>query len=86
MTKTCQLRWFEWVTVVLIAAALVLALMPHSHAAAAPDWLAALPVSFIGLLAPLVLVGFAAARRAARPSAEPLLPASFQRPPPSQLL
>jgi hypothetical protein len=45
-------------------------------------WMAILPVFFIGLVSPLTLVSTAAVRGLHQRPAAPLLPASFQRPPP----
>jgi hypothetical protein len=46
------------------------------------SWLAMLPVFFIGLIAPLALHSAPSTHSLGRGPAEPLLPASFQRPPP----
>jgi hypothetical protein len=45
-------------------------------------WMAILPVFFIGLVSPLTLVSAAFIRGLRQAPAAPLLPASFQRPPP----
>jgi hypothetical protein len=45
-------------------------------------WMAILPVFFIGLVSPLSLVSTATIRSLYQMPAAPLLPASFQRPPP----
>jgi len=45
-------------------------------------WMAIVPVFFIGLVSPLTLVSAAFIRGISWPPAAPLLPASFQRPPP----
>jgi hypothetical protein len=59
----------------------------HQAKAASRDagsgvWTALLPVFFIGLVSPLSLVSAASIQGLHRPPAPPLLPASFQRPPP----
>ena len=46
------------------------------------SWFAMLPVFFIGLIAPLALQPAPSTHSLGRGLAEPLLPASFQRPPP----
>jgi hypothetical protein len=46
------------------------------------SWLAMLPVFFIGLIAPLALESAPSPNSLGRWPAQPLLPASFQRPPP----
>ena len=53
-----------------------------SRSASIGVWMAILPVFFIGLVSPLTLVSAAFIRGISRPLAAPLLPASFQRPPP----
>lgn len=45
-------------------------------------WMAILPVWFIGLVSPLCLLSAASIRRFGRTPSAPLLPASFERPPP----
>jgi hypothetical protein len=45
-------------------------------------WMAILPVFFIGLVSPLTLLSAASIRGLYQAPAAPLLPASFQRPPP----
>ena len=46
------------------------------------SWMAMLPVFFIGLIAPLALKSAPTGQSVGRGPAEPLLPASFERPPP----
>lgn len=48
-------------------------------------WMAVLPVQFVGLVSPLSQFSSLCARYPGHTSAAPLLPASFQRPPPSLL-
>jgi hypothetical protein len=48
-------------------------------------WTTMLPVLFIGLLAPLSLISAQSLRSIGRTPSAPLLPVSFQRPPPSVL-
>jgi|SRR5580698_253276 hypothetical protein len=55
---------------------------PIFHAAGTGTWLAVLPVLFIGLVSPLSLASAASTRCLGHAPAAPLLPASFQRPPP----
>jgi hypothetical protein len=45
-------------------------------------WMAMLPVFFIGLVSPLSLISAASIRSICQAPAAPLLPSSFQRPPP----
>ena len=56
------------------------------HGAHSGEWMAVLPVFFIGLLAPLSLISPRSTQCLGRPPAAPALPSSFQRPPPSLLL
>jgi len=53
-----------------------------SSGAALRGWAGALPVLFLGLLALPVLSAPVASPHTSRPHSAPLLPASFQRPPP----
>ncbi len=48
-------------------------------------WMAILPVFFIGLIAPLSLLAANSARYRGQAPAAPLLPSSFQRPPPHRV-
>ncbi len=78
-------RAFLLIAAIAIGAALLLLLVPHAHGADNGAWLAVLPILFVGLISPLSLltpqsllcIGFV-------PSA-PVLPPTFQRPPPSPL-
>jgi len=57
----------------------------YLHGASSGAWTAILPVLFIGLVAPLSLISPRALRSLGRTASAPLLPVSFQRPPPSLL-
>ena len=50
--------------------------------ASSGTWMAMLPVFFVGLVAPLNLCSAASFRHLGQTPAAPLLPSSFQRPPP----
>ena len=78
-------RIFGTVAVVAVVAALLLLLVPHGHAAGAPDWLAILPLLFVGVISPLSLLAPLANDYIGRAPDAPLLPALFQRPPPFRL-
>ena len=52
------------------------------RSAGSGTWVAIVPVLFIGLVFPLVLLSAASTRSQGRPPAPPLLSALFQRPPP----
>jgi hypothetical protein len=77
-----QRRGFQSIAAIAIGIALLLLLVPHGHSGAAADFVAILPLLFVGIISPLSLLtplGFAYAGRV--PEA-PLMAASFQRPPP----
>jgi hypothetical protein len=49
-------------------------------------WMAMLPILFVGLVSPLSLISPLAFKHLTRTSDAPVLPFSFQRPPPSRLV
>jgi hypothetical protein len=57
-----------------------------AHSADSNAWAAMLPVLFVGLVSPLNLLSPRSALCIGRAPAAPLLPFSFQRPPPATLL
>ncbi len=71
--------------VIAIAAALVLLLIPHGDFGDGGAWLAVLPMLFVGLISPLSLLSPLASIYLGRTPEAPLLPSSFQRPPPCSL-
>ncbi len=74
--------WF-WIAVAAVAIAILALLVPHPHhAGAQPDWLALLPVFFVGLLVPLTLLPLLPVLSLDHTPQAPALAASFQRPPP----
>ena len=73
------------VAVVAVVAALLLLLVPHGHAAGAPDLLAILPLLFVGVISPLSLLAPLANDYVGRTPNAPALPTRFQRPPPFAL-
>lgn len=75
--------WF-WVAIAAIVIALVALLVPHGHIAGQSEWLALLPVFFVGLLAPLSLMPVLANLAVGCVPAAPVLVPSFERPPPSR--
>lgn len=68
--------------VIAIAAALLCLLAPHSPSGHGPDWVALLPLLFVGIISPLSLLPRMAFVYASRVPAAPPLPVRFQRPPP----
>jgi hypothetical protein len=82
MSAFRQKRAWLWIAIAAIAIALLALLVPTNHNCAQPDWLALLPVFFVGLIAPFsVLVPLAARSHNPAPRTPTLTPA-FQRPPP----
>ena len=76
-----------WILVAAIAilTALALLLAPHGHSGDAGAWLAVLPILFVGMISPLSLLSPLAFAYLGRTPDAPVLPVSFQRPPPSRL-
>jgi hypothetical protein len=70
--------------VIAIAAALLCLLAPHSLSGHGPDWVAILPLLFVGIISPLSLLPRMANVYASRVPAAPALPIRFQRPPDSK--
>lgn len=78
--------WF-WIAIAAIAIVLVALLVPHIHGntQVQPDWLALLPVFFVGLLAPFTLLPLLPVLSLGHAVEAPSLAPSFQRPPPFRL-
>jgi hypothetical protein len=70
---------------IAIGFAIVLLMIPHGHSAGDADWLAILPIFFVGLISPLSLLSPMAYAYVGRAPDAPAQPASFQRPPPFTL-
>jgi len=86
MTQQWHRRGWALVAVIAIMAALVLLLVPHGHSADAGAWLAILAIlPFAGVISPLSLLSPMAYIYLGRAPSAPVLPASFQRPPPIRL-
>jgi predicted membrane metal-binding protein len=75
-------RGWALVATIAILAALLLLLIPHAHSGDAGAWLAILPIHFVGVISPLSLLCPLAYVYLGRTPDAPVLPASFQRPPP----
>jgi hypothetical protein len=83
MISNRQRRTWFLVAVIAIMAAVVLLLIPHGNSGDAGAWLAVLPLLlFVGLISPLSLLSPLAYMYLGRVAEAPVLPASFQRPPP----
>jgi hypothetical protein len=85
MKRNRHSRNWALIAVVAIVAALVLLLIPHGHSTGAAAWLAILPILFVGVISPLSLLPPMAYQYLGRTPDAPLLPVSFQRPPPFTL-
>ncbi len=78
-------RGWALIAAIAIVAALFLLLIPHGHSGDAGAWLAILPLLFVGFISPLSLLSPLTAPYEGRTPDAPVLPASFQRPPPFRL-
>jgi hypothetical protein len=83
MTQGWNRRGWALVAAIAILAALALLLVPHGNSGDAGAWLALLPILlFVGVISPLSLLSPMAYIYLGRTPDAPVLPASFQRPPP----
>jgi hypothetical protein len=80
-----QRRGFLLVAAIAIGIALLLMLVPQGHSGHGPDWLAILPILVVAMISPLSLLPRMAIVYIGRSPDAPVLPASFQRPPPFAL-
>lgn len=80
-----HLRGWSLIAAIAIGIALVLMLVPHSHSGDGAGWLAILPLLFVGVISPLSLLSPLAYEYSGRVLDAPILPTSFQRPPPFRL-
>lgn len=85
MTQNRHRRAWLLVAAIAIMAAVVLLLVPTGHSGDSVAWLAILPILFVGLIAPLSLLSPMAYIYLGLTPDAPVLPSSFQRPPPFQL-
>jgi len=82
MFQNRQRRGWILIAAIAIGIALVCMLIPHGHSGGSPDWLAILPILFVGVISPLSLLPPLACAYAGRAPGAPALPSRFQRPPP----
>jgi hypothetical protein len=82
MNEIQHRRGWALIAVIAILAAIALLLIPHTHSTGAAAWLATLPILFVGVISPLSLLSPVAYFYLGRTPDAPVLPASFQRPPP----
>jgi uncharacterized membrane protein len=78
-------RIWLWIAAIAIVAALVLMLVPQAQSGHAVNWLAILPVLFIGLITPRTLLAGLATDDSVRAPDAPALQALSQRPPPIRI-
>ncbi|MGA3134814.1 MAG: hypothetical protein ABSC88_02370 [Terracidiphilus sp.] len=84
MIQNRQRRGWILIAAIAIGIALVCLLIPHGNSGNA-DWLAILPLLFVGVISPLGLFAPLADEYVGRAPAAPVLPTRFQRPPPFQI-
>jgi hypothetical protein len=84
MIQNRHRRGLLLIAAIAIGTALVCMLIPHGHSGSA-DWVAILPLLFLGVISPLSLFAPLADRYVGRTPDAPALPALFQRPPPFTL-
>ncbi len=86
MTQGWHRRRWALVAVIAIVIALAALLVPHANSGDAGAWLAVLPILlFVGMISPLSLLSPMAYMYLGRTPSAPVLPVSFQRPPPIRL-
>lgn len=84
MIQNRQRRGWILIAAIAIGIALVCLLIPHADSGGA-DWLAILPLLFVGVISPLSLFAPLADEYVGRTPDAPALPTRFQRPPPFRL-
>jgi hypothetical protein len=84
MIRNRQRRAWLLIAAIAIGVSLVCLLIPHGHFGSA-DWLAILPLLFVGIISPLSLLAPLANEYVGRAPGAPALPSLFQRPPPFQI-
>jgi hypothetical protein len=87
MPENRQRRGFVLIAAIAIGFALVLMLtlmlVPHGHSGG-PDFVAILPLLFVGVISPLSLLAPLAFAYVGRVPEAPVMAASFERPPPTR--
>jgi hypothetical protein len=83
MRRFQQRRVWFLVAAIAVGVALLFMLVPQTHHGSDAAWVALLPLLFVGVISPLSLLSQLAYLYLGRTPATPVLPASFQRPPPS---
>lgn len=85
MIQNRHRRGWLLIAAIAIGVALVFLLVPHAHGGDNGAWLAILPLLFVGVISPLSLLPPMAYMYLGRTPDAPVLPTSFQRPPPYRL-
>jgi len=80
-----QRRALFLVAMIAIGIALVLLMIPSSHAGSDGAWIPLIPLILVGMISPLGLLSALAFLYAGRTPEAPALAAAFQRPPPFRL-
>ncbi len=86
MVQIQQRRGWFLIALIAIGVALLLLLVPPVHSGDGGAWAAILPILFVGIISPLSLLSPLAFIYLGRTPDAPVLPVSFQRPPPSRLV
>jgi hypothetical protein len=81
MPETRQRRGFVLIAAIAIGFALMLMLVPHGHSGG-PDFVAILPLLFVGIISPLSLLAPLTCAYIGRVPDAPSQAVLFQRPPP----
>jgi hypothetical protein len=82
MAQNWHPRGWILVAALAIGIALLLLLAPYGHGDHASDWAAILPLLFVGVISPLMLLPREDSLYASRTPDAPVMPSRFQRPPP----
>jgi hypothetical protein len=82
MTAPRQNRGWLTIAIIAIAVSLLLVMALHAQSADHADFIAILPLLFVGIISPLSLLSPLSWVYPGRTPDAPALPASFQRPPP----
>ena len=82
MNQSRQRRGFLLIAAIAIGIVLLCLLIPQGHSGNSADWLAILPLLFVGIISPLSLMPRMSVVAIGRRPDAPALPSRFQRPPP----